>query len=55
MFQGMSEKHWKDRLADERSRDRKEIDDWMYGPGGKVLGVMIVLLGIWFVVRMFWS
>lgn len=55
MFQDMSEKKFKDRVLDGTAKDKKEIEDWMYGPGGKVLGTIAVLLGIWTVVRMFWS
>jgi hypothetical protein len=55
MFQGMSEKKFKDRVPDSTAKDKKEIEDWMYGPGRKVLGAILVLLGIWTVVRIFWS
>jgi hypothetical protein len=55
MFQGMSEKNLKERVLDQSAKDKKEIEDWMFGSGGKVLGAIVVLLGIWTVVRMFWS
>ncbi|MEN8584698.1 hypothetical protein ABFP37_18545 [Burkholderia sp. RS01] len=51
----MSEKKFKDRVLDSTVKDRKEIDDWMYGPGGKVLGAILALLHIWTVVRKLWS
>ncbi|WP_354214534.1 hypothetical protein [Arthrobacter sp. UYCo732] len=51
----MSEKNFKDRVLDSTAKDKNEIEDWMYGPGGKVLGAILVLLGIWTVVRIFWS
>jgi hypothetical protein len=55
MFQGMSERNFKERVLDQKSKDKKEIEDWMFGSGGKVLGAILVLLGIWTVVRLFWS
>lgn len=56
MFQGMSERNIKDRVLDTTAQDRKAIDDWMASAGGgKILGAILVLLGIWTVVRMFWS
>lgn len=55
MFQGMSEKNLRDRVLDQSAKDKKEIEDWMFGSGGKVLGAILILLGIWAVVRLFWS
>jgi hypothetical protein len=55
MFQGMSEKNLKERVLDQSAKDKKEIEDWMFGSGAKVLGAIVVLLGIWAVVRLFWS
>lgn len=40
--------------ADKRTQERKEIEDWMNGSGGKVLGGILLLLGLWFVVGLFW-
>ncbi|WP_454698214.1 hypothetical protein [Arthrobacter humicola] len=51
----MSEKKIKDRLLDGTAKDRKEIEDWINDSGAKVLGAVVVLLGLWTVVRMFWS
>lgn len=50
MVSGMSE----NKSTDNRSKDRKAIDDWMYGDGGKVLGGVLILLAVWFVVTRFW-
>jgi uncharacterized protein YegJ (DUF2314 family) len=55
MFQGMSEKNLKERVLDQSAKDKKDIEDWMFGPGGKVLGAIVVILGIWTIVRLFWS
>lgn len=55
MFQGMSEKNMKERVLDQSAKDKKDIEDWMFGSGGKILGAIVVLLGIWTVVRLFWS
>lgn len=55
MFRGMSEQNFRDRVQSDQVKDKKAIEDWMHGSGGKVLGVIVVLLGIWTVVRMFWS
>jgi uncharacterized protein YegJ (DUF2314 family) len=55
MFQGMSEKNLKERVLDQSAKDKKDIEDWMFGPGGKVLGAIVVILGIWAIVRLFWS
>jgi hypothetical protein len=48
MVRGMSSDN-----SDNRSKDRKIIDDWMNGDGGKVLGAVVIALGIWFVVSQF--
>lgn len=55
MFQGMSEKN--QRPSPQRNRqDKKDIDDWMASAsGGKILGAILVLLGVWAVVRMIWN
>ncbi|WP_454698238.1 hypothetical protein [Arthrobacter humicola] len=42
----MSEKNYKDRVLDSTAKDTKEIEDWTYGPGGKVPSAILVLLGI---------
>lgn len=56
MFRGMSEKKFKDRVLDSTAKDKKEIDDWMASAnGGKLLGAILVLLGLWAVVRMIWN
>ncbi|WP_457971620.1 hypothetical protein [Arthrobacter sp. D1-17] len=52
----MSEKRFKDRVLDSSAKDKKDIDDWMASArGGKVLGAILVLLGLWAVVRMIWN
>ncbi|MBG0738812.1 hypothetical protein IV500_05180 [Paeniglutamicibacter antarcticus] len=51
----MSEKNMKERVLDQSAKDKKDIEDWMFGSGGKILGAIVVLLGIWTVVRLFWS
>lgn len=55
MFQGISEKNLKERVLDQSAKDKKDIADWIFGPGGKVLGAIVVILGIWTIVRLFWS
>ena len=56
MFQGMSENRtFKERVLDGQAKDKKDIEDWMFGPGGKVLGAIVVLLGLWFIARLFWN
>jgi hypothetical protein len=55
MFEGLSEKNLKERVLDQSAKDKKQIEDWTFGPGGKVLGAILVLLGIWTLVRFFWS
>lgn len=45
----------RERVLDQSAKDKKEIEDWMFGSGGKVLGAILILLGIWAVVRLFWS
>lgn len=52
----MSEnKRWSDRLADNRSQDAKDIDDWMHGNGSKVFAVILIAIGVWAVVSMVWK
>ena len=55
MFQGKSEENLKERVLDQSAKDKKDIDDWMFGSGGRVLGAIVVLLGIWTIVRLFRS
>ncbi|WP_240689710.1 hypothetical protein [Arthrobacter sp. PAMC25564] len=48
----MSEKIFKDRVLDQSAKDKKDIGDWMYRSGGKVLGAIlmawaVILRGIW--------
>jgi uncharacterized protein YegJ (DUF2314 family) len=51
----MSERNFKERVLDSSAKDKKEIEDWMFGSGGKVIGAIVILLGIWTVVRMIWN
>ncbi|QOT19206.1 hypothetical protein [Paenarthrobacter sp. YJN-5] len=51
----MSEKNLKERVLDQSAKDKQAIEDWMFGPGGKILGAIIVILGIWTIVRFIWS
>ncbi|MCU6481918.1 hypothetical protein [Arthrobacter sp. A2-55] len=51
----MSEKNWKERVSDDRTKDSQEISNWMFGNGTKVLGGIAVLLGIWFLVTAIWG
>lgn len=52
----MSEnKRWSDQLADDRTKDAKEIDDWMHGSGAKVFAVVLIALVVWGVVSLFWN
>jgi hypothetical protein len=55
MFQGMSERNLKERVLDQCAKDKKDVEDRMFGPGGKVLGAIVVIPGIWAIVRLFWS
>lgn len=55
MFPGMSDKTFKDRVTDQQSKDKQDIDDWMQGSGVKVLGAILILLALWGIVRMVWS
>jgi uncharacterized protein YegJ (DUF2314 family) len=50
MDPGMSNK----RNSDSSNDDRKAIDDWMYGDGGKVLGGVLIVIVLWFIVTRFW-
>lgn len=50
MATGMSE----NKNTDNRSSDRKAIDDWMNGDGGKVLGGILIIIVLWFVATRFW-
>lgn len=43
----------KDDGTDTRSKERKEIDEWMYGSGSKVMGGVLLLLAGYFVVTLF--
>jgi hypothetical protein len=49
---GISEKNFRECVLDNSAKDKREIEDWMHGPGGKVLGAIVVLLGIWTIARM---
>lgn len=56
MFLGVSEnKTFKERILDQRTKDKQEIEDWMHGAGGRVLAAMAILLGLWFIARLFWG
>lgn len=56
MIQGMSEnKSWSERLADNRTKDAREIDDWMHGSGAKVFAVILIALAAWAIVSVFWK
>ncbi|NMR31963.1 hypothetical protein [Crystallibacter degradans] len=45
--------NWKDRFGGDLEEKSKNIQDWMYGSGGKVLGAILVVLGLYFVLRIF--
>lgn len=52
MFQGMAE--MKKKFEDKRSRDRQEIEDWMYGrTGGLVMGGIVVAIVVWGAISVF--
>lgn len=56
IFYGVRVKKLKDRVLDSTTKDKKGINDWMASTsGGKLLGAILVPLGIWTVVRVFWS
>ena len=38
-----------------RDRDKKDIEDWMAGQGGKILAVVLIVLVAWLVLSLFWS
>ena len=48
-------KRWSERLADDRSKDAKDIDDWMNGQGSKVFAVILIALAVWALVSVFWK
>lgn len=41
----MSERNLKERVLDQSAKDKKAIEDWVFGSGAKVLGAIVVLLG----------
>lgn len=43
----------KENAPDKRSKERKEVDEWMYGSGSKVMGGIIILLCAYFVLTIF--
>lgn len=49
MERGMS----KDNKADTRSKERKEVEEWMYGSGSVVMGGGLIILVVGFVVFLF--
>ena len=54
MSPDMSERNIKDRVKSERDKEKQEIEDWLAGSGSKVLGAGLLLLGVWFVINLFW-
>lgn len=54
MFRGMSEKSYRDRIKSDSDKDKQTIEDWMAGSGSKVLGVVVVAVGVWFIINLFW-
>jgi hypothetical protein len=50
MVRGMSEQNPRDKF----NTDRREIDEWMFGSGGKVLGGILAVIVLWFIVTRFW-
>lgn len=55
MFIGMSERNIKDRINDQRDKDKLEIEDWLHGSGGRIVGAIAILLALWAVAGMFWK
>ncbi|MGF9663175.1 hypothetical protein AAIH25_15060 [Arthrobacter crystallopoietes] len=45
--------NWKDRITGGQEEKSKNIQDWMYGSGGKALGGIAVALVLYFVVSIF--
>ncbi|SDR04065.1 hypothetical protein [Arthrobacter crystallopoietes] len=45
--------NWNKRFGGDPDEKSKNIQDWMYGAGGKVLGAILVVLGLYFVLRIF--
>lgn len=39
---------------DNRTADRKVVDDFMAGTGGKIFAIGLIILGIWFFVSLAW-
>jgi hypothetical protein len=54
MFQGMSNPR-KDQLRSETENAKGQIDDWMNGQGGTILGAVVVILVLWFVAFQVWQ
>lgn len=42
------------KVTDNRSEDRKQVDEWMNGSGQLVLGIVGIVLVLWFIVSIFW-
>jgi hypothetical protein len=42
------------KMNDKNEGNKREIEDWMNGDGGKVMALILIALGVWFVVSLFW-
>lgn len=51
MFRGMSEQN----KAAGKNDNKRVIEDWLNGDGGKVMALCLIALGVWFVVSLFWN
>lgn len=54
MFKSMSEKSYRDRIKSDSEKEKQVLEDWMAGSGSKVLGVMVLAIGAWFLINLFW-
>lgn len=50
MFSGMSD----DIKAPKKNDNKRVIEDWLNGDGGKVMALAMIALGVWFVVSLVW-
>ena len=53
MFPGMSNPR-KDQLRSETENAKGQIDDWMHGQGGVILGAVVVL-ALWVIAYQVWQ
>lgn len=52
MFQGMSNENRNDRWRDDRAHEKADIQSWLDGQGGVIMGIFLIVL-IWAIVSQF--